>query len=585
LPINPLSQDEADNKEKKYSTISGESTNVSGLSQGQPATAKGGPTSSGSFTNLQSYLDANKDQSAGLGAKVEQGIQSTVNQGRTELDNSNKEFNQKISDAGIDRNAMSAQALRSIANKAYTSPNALNDSDVGMYDTIRAKTSSFDATAPKQLNDLSSYQTAKSTLQQAQDKAALTGSEGGRETLLRDQFKRPDYSKGQSSLDQLFTQNVPENRQRFEKLRSGLLGDSGLVSEQNKAIQAANEKRTATQGDLSLANQDIQDILFNPKGLKQNLAPTILTAPGGTPPAMQNGFLSSAEQAALQTPVQKQAAYQESVKKAQEALNQYKQNNNLFNADISSAFVDPNNGQQATLENSLSSDQLAQLQALNRLAGRNVNTIGDKVIGGLVDPNNRFNTQAQFDSGKANNLIAERANQFGADLSNTLQNNINKSVEGYKFGDLPVGKAADDIEAKLTDAYMRPDVDVDEAEKVLNTYAGVQNEINKTRQIYGLPPINSDSFYEGGSRSAAIQNAAKSAVAGYLKEYSPDTADDPDKVNFYTNQLLQNHQLSGVGQDTIPGLLKNIEQIAQLRAFRNLINANQRQVQNPMAKI
>ncbi len=87
MPFILNQKDEDLNKQQAGQNISGSSVILDGnnVSQNTPASAAttaATQKSSGSFTNLQSYLDANKDQAAGMGQKVVDNLDSTANMAR-----------------------------------------------------------------------------------------------------------------------------------------------------------------------------------------------------------------------------------------------------------------------------------------------------------------------------------------------------------------------------------------------------------------------------------------------------------------------------------------------------------------------
>lgn len=614
MPINPLSSSdqEADKKENKYSLISGTPTTISGA-QGQTAQGGGGsPTSSGSFTNLQSYLDVNADQSEGLGAKIEQNVQNTANEGRTNLSQAGKEFNNQVEQAGINRDQVTAQALGNIAKNAYNNPSALEDNDVATFSDVRNKGQAFaeDAdTGPKSLNDLSTYQAAKTKLDQASDKANLTGSEAGRETLLRESFSRPSYTKGQSSLDQLFTQNAPQNRNRFEKLRSGLLGDTGLVSEENQAIQAANERRAQEKQEVAGAYQDVNDLLYNPNAKQEmmdvrqyvdpRLTPQYAQQPEGgmaIPPQVDEqgrkyfdaqvnkyGLLSREEQNALALQDQLKAIQAQNLQAATGKAAHTGDSQYTFGADLTPA-VQKASGFDPTLANSLTDDQFARIQALNKLAGRDAGTIGDTNLGNLA--NEKFDPTVNYNSDIANGLIKEKANQFKADMGNALLQANTVYTPNYRFGAMPLPDQAKDIQNRIMDGELQPVADQPEAQKVIDEYIKQAENVNTLRAKYGLPPLDYNNFYDNGSLKSATEKVAREFFTNLYGHW--ETGMDPGYALPSTRETaidtVVNHPETRGTRGVSPEVAQNLRQVAQIRALQNLMAMNKKQMLNPTAK-
>lgn len=80
------------------------------------------------------------------------------------------------------------------------------------------------AGAPKDLTSYNDYNNAINTLQNTANDAQLLGSQSGQQTLLQQNYARPDYSQGQQQLDQLLLGGNQANQQQFSQLQNNLLG-------------------------------------------------------------------------------------------------------------------------------------------------------------------------------------------------------------------------------------------------------------------------------------------------------------------------------------------------------------------------
>lgn len=481
MPINPLQQDEEDKKKTEGAIpdatqiSSGESANVSGGQSQGPVAAPTAQPGSGSFTNLNQYVEANKDQGAGLGSKLAQNVQQTANQGLSSLGASQQEFSKAQQAAGVNPNDFTTEKITQTAQKALDNPSDIGQSDIDAFNQARAKSAAFTAgsdVAPKDIQELTSYQGAVSQLQGAQDKANLTGTESGRETLLRDTFKRPDYTKGQSALDQLFTQNVPENRQKFESLRQNLLGQYGLSGQENQAIQNAAQQRQQAITGTQQAAQNIQNTLLGPDN--------------------KGGLVGGYESQLEAKPGQVQSDQQQNLKTAQDIVRQYINNQygstwGLDPNQLVNSVVSPTAAGQATLQNTLSQQDVAKLNALNALAGRQANTLGTETLGPLDTTS--YDSSANFDYGKGRQLIEQRQNALKTDTASLANQGLSATIPDVYGKSLGGSQAVDYAISRIDNTMNNPKYDIQENVKVQNALQSQINAINAQRAKYGMPQI------------------------------------------------------------------------------------------------
>lgn len=524
------------------------------------AVAPSNQNSSGSFTNLNQYTEANKDQGAGLGGKITQNVQNAANTGLNQLGQSQKEFNTAQEAAGVNAKDYDVNKLTDVAKSVYENPNTLKQSDVDAANAARTKAAAFTAgtdTGPKSLSDLNSYQTAAGSIQNAKQKADLTGTESGRETLLRDTFKRPDYSKGQSGLDQLLTQNVPENRQKFENLRSNLLGQYGLSNQQNQAIQAAADKRNQVAEGTQQAAKNVNQALWGTEDQNQK---------GGVLGTYQNDILRRAS--ALN------AAQGENITNAKQAIKDYLINNNVntLGLPVDQLVNQIVQGQSApgtaTLANTVTQQDLARMNALNKLAGRDPNLIGDTALTS-VDANT-FNPNVNPNYSSAQQQINERVNALSHDVKTAATQAAQGSL-GQAYGRDITGQEGVNYALGTTNVNMtNPAYNAQENQKIVNSLQSKLDQINQTRGKYGLPDIHLSND-EIKPESDAIWDKIKNQI----KTNTKWTVDPNQWLNDHQNltqfrdyqmavqnaakvsalykklQSLQNNPMQNVGQTTL----------------------------------
>lgn len=560
MPINPLddtnSSDDTDNQDQlnqdKKNTISdGSSVNVSGstgqtvtggVSSGTPAPSQQTPTSSGSFVNLNKYIDANADQGAGLGGKVAQTVQSSANQGLSDLGQSAKEYSTDVQSAGVNPSDYTAQNVYSTVQKDLQNPSAVSQDDINNFTTVASKANALTNntdTAPKALSDLNSYQTADSELTQAQQNAQLTNSESGRNTLLQQAYNSPNYSQGETSLDQLLTQTLPENRQRFSDLRNNLLGQYGLSDQETQAVQNAAQQRTDITNQAQQANQNIQNVLFGNVDANGNLIAPNVDANGnaiildsnGNPISIPSAPLVDANgnplPAVSSTDTSNQAAlnalnsgqispiqyglltqYQSQLQALPGQLNQQQATN--YNTDLQkliqyyqgnptygttptalaqSALANNPTLGGATIANSLTQDDLAKLQVLNKLAGRDPNMLGSTVLGNL--DTNTFSPDITINGATAQSQLQSAQNVASADEATLAGNafNQNFTLNGQQINGLPGINSIINNTTSIKDLRGANTAANQSwgAYQVLNNQL---NAINSWRQTQGLQPVS-----------------------------------------------------------------------------------------------
>lgn len=207
-------------------------------------------TSSGAFTNLQSYLDANKDlkfgeQVAGqVGSKLDE-AESAQNQAKTNFQ------------SDVDKNTVSED--KSLLDRLSSSPESLagNQNDFEKFSKMR------DARygGPNNLEETSYYDPAYQKTQNALSTVNATKDEAGRKAYLQNQYGsgagRYDYTSGMQKLDNLLIQNDPNSKKAFEDLRTrgNQVGQnfSSLSDYLNQYAQGAKNQTAATRADTRQA--------------------------------------------------------------------------------------------------------------------------------------------------------------------------------------------------------------------------------------------------------------------------------------------------------------------------------------------
>lgn len=172
-----------------------------------PAQQEAGKTASGSFTNLNSYLDANKDQ--GFGQQVAGKLDNVVTGARTAQDTAEQQFKTAADQGSV-------------------------DTDQGMLDQVRVKPQDVDVagfakmrdasySGPNTLSDAPDiYSPAQAATAKAYQSSQQTKDAPGRKAFLDQQYGsgagRFDYSPGQQKLDNLLIQQDPSSKEAFQSV-------------------------------------------------------------------------------------------------------------------------------------------------------------------------------------------------------------------------------------------------------------------------------------------------------------------------------------------------------------------------------
>lgn len=358
------------------------------------------PSSSGSWTNLQSYLDANKDQAGQLGSQVAGNVQSQVNQAQGDISNASSDF----------RNQVDANTVKqddTAVNQAIT--DAQNAKAGSTYDPNELAGYQNQANAsyggPTDFTQGASYGQAQDSSTKANQAIQGLGSEAGRGVLLQDQFgKNGYYNQGEQSLDQLLLEGNPQNQQTFADLRAqnaGLptaLSDATTAGGQyaQNAVQTDAATAAAAKAALDSANTNWQ------AGLNTQLA------------GAQQGYQSAND------------AIKAALSKGNLTPDQLQQTGlqggtTTMGLDLSK-YLSP--GTSPTLYNTANADQYAQAAALAQLAGpTGANFLPSDYAGQAGSAGNpwSYNTN-QFNSDRATAL-----GEYNSALSNT---SVNPSVGG-----------------------------------------------------------------------------------------------------------------------------------------------------------
>lgn len=341
--------------------VSGGGGNVGGNAS-TPAPAAAKPSSSGSWTNLSSYLDANSDQAAQIGQQIAGTVNSEGNQAQNDVNSLNSNFNSAVNANTVSQDPKAVNAAIGDATSATASNPMINPNDL----------SGFQAQAnasyggPTDVTGFNGYSQAQQDINTASNNANATQSEAGRDVLLNQQYAGASangYNQGENNLDQLLLEDSPGAQSALQPLAqqwSGLGGAlSNAVSTGNANATAASSTDQATsnaaEGALNTATQNFENQINS--GL-QNLQSQDTNSYNQVLADIQNGQISSADYAALGIdPNAHNYLYQNTSATAQP----------VYTNDMANYLTQ---GAAPTLQSYATTDQYAQAAALAQLAGQ-----------------------------------------------------------------------------------------------------------------------------------------------------------------------------------------------------------------------
>lgn len=217
---------------------------------GGGALAAGKPTQSGSFVNLQKYVDANSGNDTTMGNALQQTVQNKAN------------------DADKAVNNWQTGAAKTVADNTYQNNN------MDLADMATGNTGGYSGTE-KDYTDFKGYEDAKNAAQGVQDYTKTVTSNGtaGLQTGLRDTFgaNGQHYNNGQSLLDATILGRGAGGQTALKNISSTFGNYSGkfdnAATAVNKAVTDARNKDHSADAEKRRAEG-----MFGPGGLGANIS-------------------------------------------------------------------------------------------------------------------------------------------------------------------------------------------------------------------------------------------------------------------------------------------------------------------------
>lgn len=242
----------APNSKLKDEQQQGNNFNVSGGAGASFASVVPGQEkkSSGQYANLQQYISANQDQAGEMGQKVSANVSQAGQDAESKV---NQLGTQKQNVAAFDPNQyiQNAPSLTAEQKQTYKSTK-----ETGGY------------TGPQQLEQAQGYTEAQKAAQSATDKAKMAGTESGQQELLRQTYARPNYSQGETKLDQVLLGGNAQAKQGLSDLSQKYSGLYDLFNKQAQdvgtSINQANAQALANRQAIAAAEPQAWNDLVNP---------------------------------------------------------------------------------------------------------------------------------------------------------------------------------------------------------------------------------------------------------------------------------------------------------------------------------
>lgn len=330
---------------------------------------KGLQTGSG-FQNLDKYLQTNNAQQ--FGQKVLGNVQSEVQGAKAGMQDATQKFKSQVAESN--QLPTSEQVNSAIANPTGADPKAFQTWQSQTYKGPNSLADSNDA-----------FNQYWSGINKAGTTSKQLGSEAGRFTLLDSYFGKPNYSFGEKSLDNLLVQQSGLGKQtrglQNEATQLKTQGNQNSLALQNEASQRAGQVEQSKNATRAAIGLDAQGNVIQGEG-----AGAIGKEYDSATQALKDANIARRLQ---QSQMKQNLGYDNYNNLTQEQIAMLGLGNNteLYNLDLSN-YLQTN--PDLTINQSMSPEQRARIQALSQLAG-----VDDSFASGAaLDPTDPYSINA-----------------------------------------------------------------------------------------------------------------------------------------------------------------------------------------------
>lgn len=484
--LKPSSAQQQSQTQTPPTTSGGGGVASAGGGSGAPAApAAPKPSSSGSWTNLDSYLNANNDQATSMGQQIAQSVNNVGTKAQNDISNLGSGFTSAVKQHTVDQNPDAvAQAIKNATS--LTAGSNLSSEDQQAFNAQ----ANADYAGPKDVTSFDGYSQTQQDVNAANQAAKATQSEAGRGSLLKDQYGNASqygYTQGETNLDQLLLQNSEGAKSALNPLAdkwSSLNGAlNNTVSTGGAQVQQATNTNQATsaaaKNSLGTATQDFQTKLN--AGLA-TLQQTDTDAYNKIVADLQSGNLSPEELALT-------------------GINQ--EDHNYLQKDQLGQYLNQSNA--PTISNFANADQYAQAAALAELAGQSSSNFlapGSASQAGTAQTTPAYNFDTAKYGSDQKTAQAEYTSALGDDLNqiNGLPVTIsdtNGNPTTWTLGGQNPFTSVKDAVAWADSMLTRGAADVGQG--YVDTAFKVLQMLNKTQNTYNFPGYTT-SFGKDGNR-------------------------------------------------------------------------------------
>lgn len=511
-------------KKNEEENISGESGVIN---PGQQNLAAPKPVkNSGSWTNLNAYLDANKGNAEQMGATIAGKISDQGSKTQGLIDNSKTDFTAKA-DAGTISNLSNAQKDAEDIIKAarFNAENAqISDEQINRFKEV----SNAAYKGPADLSFSDYYNDAQTNLNKSNEYKSNAQNDEGRFNLLEEFFYRPTYSQGQKAFDNLLIQGNEAAKNNIQNSANSL---NNLQSNWDATNLFASDLAKQRTADSNAANAAARSYLTSNRDARTSEVDADLSNiqnQWSNEYNSYNDLLSSYQGGDLELS-QAQADKLNLTKGTGQGLY------NVLNGVPASNYLDL-----AAYDASkvVSKDQYAQLAALDQLA----NQFGGNSISKFTDPNlaGTLDLTNNFDASRFGDAANQADTAFNTYAANTNVNGTGYGRDAYSvnFGlDNKYTNAQATIDANLAEYLASQGYTSDGS--FYNSTPGTLEQIDEIRKM----PLNVVSTLLGGDESqagsAAIskQKAEAAAQANFMSALNEILANEGFDNRVYINDI------------------------------------------------
>jgi hypothetical protein len=221
-----------------------------GAGAGPVAPSASKPGTSGQFTNIQNYINAN--QGNNLGQQTENQFNNLKQQGENQLGSQVSGFDQNAAATG--------QAIQNEQSAVNAAP-----SQVVNPNNFQQGLSALQSGLGYQYNGPTGLQNTAGLQNQAQNLSTLgglTNSDAGRFTLLQKFFNTPTYTQGQTNLDNVLLGSQPQALQQVRQTANSLGNDvnSAVGNAASQVSQLQNQAQGVQQAAQNAVGTGAQNI-------------------------------------------------------------------------------------------------------------------------------------------------------------------------------------------------------------------------------------------------------------------------------------------------------------------------------------